>query len=194
MAETTHKKAYINFYSPIWPGSVSALMNVIQQKIQQGTDKIILLISSSGGQVKAGLTLYKFLKRIPVELETHNYGYDDSIAVAIFCAGKKRFCVEDGRFFMHEIGHNIPKGKRLEPKELRGILKNLEEERDTIVKIIAENCGRKAEEIAEDMENTKGLDAKAAKEYGLAHEIKEELFPKGAGVVIVSVWPPSLGR
>lgn len=180
---------YINFHSPIWPGAVGALMNAIQQKIQQGAEKIVLLISFPGGQVTSGLALYNFLKRIPVELETHNYGSVDSIAVAIFCAGKKRFCVSDGKFFMHEIGHNVPQGKRFEPKELKEMLKNLEDERDTIVKIVAENCGRKAEEIDKDMEKTKGLDAEGAKKYGLIHEIKEELFPAGADAVVISLWP-----
>lgn len=180
--------AYINFYSDIWPGSVGALMSVIQQKIQQGVEKIILLISSPGGLVNPGLTLYNFLKRIPVELETHNYGSVDSIAVAIFCAGKKRFCIEQGKFFMHEIGHNVPQNKRLEPKELKETLKNLEDERNTIIEIVAENCRKLAKDIDKDMKKTKGLDAKGAKEYGLVHEIKEELFQKGARVDMVSVW------
>lgn len=183
------RTSYINFYSPVWPVSVGTLMNVIQQKIQQGAEKIVLLISSPGGQVNAGVTLYKFLKRIPVELYTHNYGNVDSIAVAIFCAGKKRFCVKDGKFFIHELFREEPQGKKFIQKDLEGILKSLEEDKNTIIKIVAENCGRKAEEIAKDMEEAKGLDSEAAKEYGLVHEIKEELFPKGADIVNVSVWP-----
>lgn len=196
LANVLHEKGgenmrttYINFHSYIFPDSVSALMSVIQQKIQQGIEKIVLLISSPGGQIASGLTLYNFLKRIPVEMDTHNYGRVDSMAVAIYCAGKRRFCTKNGKFFMHEIGHNVPRGKRLEPKELKEILRKLKEERDAIVGIIAENCGRKAVEIDKDMEKTKGLDAEGAKKYGLVHEIKEELFPRGADTAIVSIWP-----
>lgn len=184
------KTIFINFFSPVWPGSVGVLMNIIGQKVQQGVDKIVLLISSPGGNVKAGLTLYSFLKRIPVELETFNYESVDSIAVAVFCAGKKRFCVREGKFFMHELQYNVSKDKvQFAPKELNEVLGNLEKDRKKIVSIVAENCGKQAEEIGKDMEETKGLTADQAKEYGLVHEIKEDTFPKGVEIITVSVWP-----
>jgi len=184
------KTTYINFFSLVWPPSVGALMNIISQKIQQGVEKIVLLISSPGGNVNSGLTLYSFLKRIPIELDTFNYESVDSIAVAVFCAGKKRFCVKDGKFFMHELQYNIPAGKaQFMPKELSEVSNNLEKDRKKIVSIVAENCGKQAEEIGKDMEETKGLNAEQAKDYGLVHEIKEELYPQGSEVITISVWP-----
>lgn len=180
---------YINFYAPIVPESVGALMNVVQQKINQGTQKFVLLISSPGGNVAAGLSAYNFLKGVPVELDTHNFGSVDSVAVAVFCAGKRRYCVKNARFFMHGIGFDIPQGTRFEAKQLDEKQKSLKIDRENIATVIAGNCKRTAAEVDSDMMTVKELNAAEAMSYGLVHEIRDELYPKGADVVNISVWP-----
>jgi hypothetical protein len=51
------------------------------------------LISSNGGDVFAGVTGYNYLKGIRALVETHNFGYADSIAADLFCAGTIRSSV-----------------------------------------------------------------------------------------------------
>jgi len=183
------KKTYINFYAPIIPQSVGALMNAIQQKLQQGTEKFVLLLSSPGGDVAAGLSAYNFLRGIPAEVDTHNFGSVDSVATAVFCAGKNRFCVKNARFFMHGIGFNVPQGTRFEAKQLDEKQKSLRIDRENIATVIAENCDKTAEEVDRDMMNVKELNSEQAKNYGLVNEIKNELYPKGADVLNISIWP-----
>ena len=188
MAESK-KTTYINFYGPITPQSIGALMNIIQQKLQQGTERFVILLSSPGGNVAAGLSVYNFLKGIPAEVDTHNFGSVDSVAIAVFCAGKKRFCVEHARFFMHGIGFNIPPGTRFEAGQLDEKQKSLKIDRENIATVIAKNCNKTAKEIDEDMMGTKELNSDEAKSYGLVHKVKNSLFPQGADVVNISIWP-----
>lgn len=180
------KVTYINFYNPIIPPSVGALMQTIQNLLQQKVEKIVLLISSPGGEVAAGLSLYNFLKGIPVQIETHNYGSVDSVALVVFCAGQKRYCVPNARFLMHGIGFNIPQPTRFEEKHLDEKMKGLKMDKANIVKVIAENCKKTAKDISDDILEVKVLNPEEAKEYGLVHEIKKELFPKGAQVITIS--------
>lgn len=164
-------------------------MNIVRQALQQGTEKFVLLLSSPGGNVAAGLSAYNFLKGIPAEVDTHNFGSVDSVAVAVFCAGKKRLCVKNARFFMHGIGFNVPPGTRFEAKQLDEKQKALKIDRENIATVIAENCNKTAKKIDDDMIAVKELNSVEAQSYGLVHEIRNELYPKGADVVNISIWP-----
>jgi len=180
------KVVYINFYAPIIPPAVGALMQAVQGLLQKGVEKIVLLLSSPGGQVAAGLSLYNFLKGIPVRVETHNYGSVDSVALVVFCAGKKRYCVPNARFLMHGIGFNISGPARFEEKHLDEKMKGLKMDKANIVKVIAQNCKKSEEEISDDMREVRVLGPKEAINYGLVQEIKKELFPKGVKIITIS--------
>jgi len=184
--ENTKKTIYINFYAPIIPQSVSILMQIVQNSLQEGVDRIVLLISSPGGQVAAGLSLYNFLRGIPVDIETHNFGSVDSVAIVVFCAGQKRYCVPNARFLLHGIGFDIPAGTRFEEKHLEEKIKDLKMDKANIVKIIAENCKKTEKEISDDIHEVKVLNPEQAKDYGLVHEIKKDLFPNDAQVININ--------
>ena len=179
------KEIYVNFHAPIVPQSAGTLMKIISDLIQKGCAKITIAISSRGGDVSAGISLYNFLKGVPVEIETHNYGAVDSIAIVVFCAGKKRYCVPHARFLMHGVGFNVPGSTRFEEKILDEKLKDIKIDKKNIASVIAENCKKTIKQISDDMHEVKTLDANEAKEYDLVNEIKSELFPKGSQVITI---------
>ncbi|MGB5931819.1 MAG: ATP-dependent Clp protease proteolytic subunit [Anaerolineae bacterium] len=179
------KTTYINLFAGIDAKSVTALMQAVQQKLQQGTERFVLLISSPGGQVGPGLSAYNFLKGIPARVDTHNYGSVDSVAIAVFCAGKKRLCVPNARFMLHGVGFNVPQGARFEEKQLDERMKSLRVDRQNIARVIAENCSKPVEAIDRDMLEVKVLGPSEAQTYGLVHEIKAQLYPKGADILLI---------
>ena len=179
------KTAFINFFAPVEGNSISALMEAVQKKLQDGTERFVILISSPGGRVAAGLSAYNFLKGIPAEVITHNYGSVDSVAITIFCAGKERYCVPNARFLLHGVGFDVAQGARFEEKQLDERMKSLKIDRENIAKVIAENCNRNVRDIEKDMFEVRTLDSTQAKEYGLIHAVKMELFPKGAEVILI---------
>lgn len=83
-------EAYIRLLAPVVPETTDRLFKIIDQKIGSGVKKIHLLISSPGGSVFHGLSIYNYLKGAPIEVDTYNFGSVDSIGVVIFCAGKKK--------------------------------------------------------------------------------------------------------
>src|ERR1022692_3368419 len=101
------KETFIRFMAPVGPQTADQLFRIIDTKIKQKFEKINLLLSSPGGSVFHGLSLYNFLKGAPIEIDTYNFGSVDSIGVIIYCAGNKRFTVPHSRFLMHGVKFNM---------------------------------------------------------------------------------------
>ena len=177
---------YIRYFGPIDDERVKKLMATVEQKLKEGTERFVILISSPGGNVFQGISAYNFLKGIPAEIVTHNFGSTDSIAVCLFCAGFKRLCVPHGRFLIHGIGFDAPAGARFDEKSLSERMTNLRNERETICRIIADNTGKKLEDVEQDMFRGITLTSEQAKDYGLVHEIKSELFEKQVEVISIT--------
>jgi len=84
------KTACIEFLCEVNEYTVTQLLDSVKILIKKGYERIIILISSPGGNVFYGLSAFNFLRGIPVEIITHNFGSVDSTAGIIFCAGSKR--------------------------------------------------------------------------------------------------------
>ena len=178
--------AYIRYFGPVDDDRVKKLMAMLEQKLNEGTERFVILISSPGGSVFPGISAYNFLKGIPAEILTHNFGSTDSSAICLFCAGSKRLCVPHGRFLIHGIGFNVSAGARFDEKSLGEHITRLKNERETICRIIADNTGKKLEDVEQDMFSGITLTAEQAKDYGLVHEIKSELFEKKTEVISIT--------
>ena len=179
------KTVYIKFFAGIDENSVKTLMNIVEQKLKEGATKFVLLVSSGGGNVFAGITAYNFLKGIPVEVETHNFGSAISIALVLFCAGKRRYSAPHATFLLHGVESRFPQGVGLEEKQLEERLKGLQLDMENFAGIIAANTGKSEKEIMKAMLDRTTLNPEQAKEYGLVHEIKELLFERGAELISI---------
>ncbi|MDH7553990.1 MAG: ATP-dependent Clp protease proteolytic subunit [Spirochaetota bacterium] len=179
------KEAYIRFMAPVVPQTVDQLFKIIDTKIKEKYEKIHLLISSPGGSVFHGLSLYNFLKGAPIEIDTYNFGSVDSIGVVIFCAGKKRYSVPHARFLIHGVRFNINGNASFDEKQIEEHLKSIKIDQLNIARVIADTTGKPTHKIEEDMNNRTTLNPIEAKDYGLVHEIKSELFPLDADLSVI---------
>jgi ATP-dependent Clp endopeptidase proteolytic subunit ClpP len=182
------RESYIVFPVPITLRSVQELFNILRNKLREGTESLTILISSPGGQVNAGISAYNFLKGIPAEVITHNTGQVDSIGVVVFCAGSKRYCSPDTRFLIHGIGFDAKEGQRFNEGLLAERLEGLKNERITVSKIISNNTKKSLEEVENDMYKGVVWTPEQSIDYGLVHEIRTQLFEKGAIVEQVNVF------
>ncbi len=178
-------KFYVKFFAPVMQDSINVLMQVIDKKLSQGAQKMSLLISTPGGDVFQGLTAYNYLKGIPIEITTHNFGSADSIGVVLFCAGAKRLSVPHARFLLHGVMCNFSGPVSLEEKQLEERLKGLQIDMGNIARIIADTVKKDKQQILNDMLNRTTLYPEQAIKYGLVHEIKSELFEAGAEVISI---------
>jgi ATP-dependent Clp protease protease subunit len=178
---------YIKFFAAVDGQSTNALMQVIDQKINEGAQKFVLLISSPGGSVFHGLSIYNFLCGIPAEVDTHNFGSVDSIGVCLFGAGRRRFSVPDARFLMHPVTLTFQGTQTMESEKLEEHLKGLRIDTENIAASIARTTGKSGAEIVKAMSDRTTLSPEQAKEFGLVHEIKSELFPPQTNLISINL-------
>ncbi len=175
----------IKFFAPVINPTINALMNALDQKLRVGQRSFILLISSPGGDVFHGLTMYNYLKGIPADITTHNFGSVDSIGVVLYCGGSHRFSVPTARFLLHGVSAQFPQPISLEEQQLEERLKGLRIDLQNIAKVIAATTGKHQDEVVQAMLDRTALNPEEARAWGLVHEIKAELFPPGAEVISI---------
>jgi ATP-dependent Clp protease protease subunit len=180
----------IKFFGPVNDLTVNALMNAVDKELQNGQRKFILLISSPGGSVFHGLSAYNYLKGIPAEIVSHNFGSIDSIGVVLYCGGSRRLSVPQARFLLHGVSANFPEKASLEEPQLEERLKGLKIDVENIAKVIAANAGKSTEEVVESMIQRTTLNPDEALAWGLVEEIKAELFPQGAKIIGIHFQEP----
>jgi ATP-dependent protease ClpP protease subunit len=174
------KEAYIRFMVPVTPQSSDRLMRLVDDKMHNGYEKLHLLISSPGGSVFHGLSLYNFLYGIPVEVDTYNFGSVDSIGVVLFCAGKNRYCVPNARFLIHGVSFNFQGSASFDEKMLDEQLKSLQIDQSNIARIIAFTTNKTEEELKTAMHDRTTLSPEEAEKDGLVTQIKDTLMPVNA--------------
>lgn len=178
-------ETYIRFFAPVIPITTDALFRAIDMKVKAKIAKLNILISSPGGSVFHGLSLYNYLKGLPIEINTFNFGSVDSIGVIIFCAGQKRYSVPHSRFLMHGVKFNINGQISMDEKQIEEHLKSLIIDQQNIARVIADTTGKPMHKIEEDMHNRTTLNPNEAKDYGLVHEIKSDLLPLDADLIVI---------
>jgi ATP-dependent Clp endopeptidase proteolytic subunit ClpP len=163
--------------APVIPQTIDHLMKIVDKKLHEKFERLNLMLSSPGGSVFHGLSVYNFLKGAPIEVHTYNFGSVDSIGVVIYCAGSKRFCVPHARFLIHGVKMNFKGQASFDEFQIHENLKSLKIDQQNIARVIADNTGKGSEVIEKYMHDRKTLNPNEAKDYGLVNEIKSELFP-----------------
>jgi len=179
------KTSYIKLFGPVNADMVNQLMRVVEAALRDGTKRFHILISSPGGSVFHGLSAYNFLKGIPAEVITHNFGSVDSIGVVIYSAGSTRLCVPHARFLIHGVSLNFQQGASLEQPQIEEKLNGLKIDTENIAGVIAGTILVEEETVKAKMLQRITLSPEEALDWGLVHEIREELFPEGATMVSI---------
>lgn len=189
-AQGPGSQVVIRFFDQVNERSVTQLFRLIDQEVQRGTKRVVLLIASPGGTVFHGLAAYNYLKGLPNEIEvvTHNFGSADSIAVMIFCAGSIRRSVPNARFLLHGIGIAVASQTRLEEKALLERLNSMQTDSENIARVIATTTKKSLEDVKQAIFDGTVLNAEQAKQWGLVTEIQIQLFEPGSR--ILSIEPP----
>src|SRR5688572_4389069 len=130
---------YISFCAEITPFTVENLLAVCAQEAIKGTKTVYLMISTPGGSVAYGMTLFNTLRAMPFKLITHNMGNVDSIGNVVFLAGEERYSCPNATFMFHGVGFNL-KEARLEEKECREKLDGILADQAKIAAVIRDRA------------------------------------------------------
>jgi ATP-dependent Clp protease protease subunit len=141
------------------------------------------LFSSNGGSVFAGITLYNFLRALPVEIVMHNIGSIDSIATVIFMAGDKRYAAKHSTFLFHGITMGFNQPTSLDKGKMKELLSGLEKDENKIAGIISDRSGLSEKEIRKLFLQGEAKDLAFALEKGIIQEVRDAAIPNNSAVI-----------
>lgn len=180
---TSKPECFISFSAGVDQNTSESLMSVFSQKFNEGIKDFYLLFSSPGGSVLNGITVFNFLKSLPINLTIHNIGIVDSIANVIFLAGKNRYAVKNSSFLFHGVGFDINQPTRFEEKNIKEKLKMVQRDQKLIADIIAERTKLSAPEIEKMFLEADTMTSAEAKEKEIIHDVRDAAIPDGAQVI-----------
>lgn len=174
------KIVYVAFSAPITGYTTEFFQSFLVDRLKEGATSFYVLLSSLGGNVKDGITLFNFLKSLPVELTMHNIGQVDSIANVVYAAGKKRYANHHSSFLFHGVGFTVSQGARLEEKDLQEKLDTVRKDQHMIASILNSEIGLPTETTEKFFFQTAVLSAEEGKKLGIVHDLQEAQVPEGA--------------
>ena len=172
-------QGYIKLYAQINQQTSIQLQKIVEQMLQQGLTNLHLLLSTPGGSVHDGISIYNFLKGIPIEVNTYNFGSVDSIGVVIFCSGINRYSVPHARFLLHPVSMQVIGNQIFDEPSIAERLNSLKADQSNIAKVIAFTINRPVEEVQGLIHARTTLEPEDASGIGLVTEIKSSLIPAG---------------
>lgn len=135
----------------------------------ESDEPINLYISSPGGHVESGDTIFDLIRYIKPVVRTIGTGWVGSIATHIYLAPDKehRFCLPNTRFLIHQPAGGFGGDASDIEIHAREIVKT----RERINGIIAAQTGQSVERVTEDTDRDYWMSAQESVEYGLVGEI-----------------------
>jgi ATP-dependent Clp protease protease subunit len=179
---------YINFFDGINEAKVKVLMAVCAEVVsKQNPKQLYFLISSNGGSVNAGITLYNFLRALPVEIVMHNIGSIDSIATVIFLAGEKRFAAAHSTFLFHGIQTNFAEKTSLNMSKYKELLSRLTLDEKKISGIVAERSKLTEAEVGALFLQGESKDLSFALEKNLIQQVSNPTIPANSTIISLNL-------
>ncbi len=138
-------------------------------------EEIKFFINSPGGMVTSGMVMYDTMKMLKSPVSTICMGLAASMGSILLSGGTKgkRFIFPHGEVMIHQPsigGHYQAVSADLEIQA-----KQIKKTKEIGAKILAENCGKKIEQIYKDFERDYWMDAKESVEYGIVDQVIDKL-------------------
>lgn len=134
---------------------------------------INIYINSPGGCVVSGMAIYDTIKAMPCDVSTTIVGMAASMGAVIFSGGTKgkRFALPNSRFMIHQpLG-----GTQGQASDLTIYVKKINQWKDILYKILAENSGQSVKKIEKDSDRDYWMNPSEAVKYGFVDEIITKL-------------------
>lgn len=138
-------------------------------------EEIKFYINSPGGVVTSGMVIYDTMKMLKSPVSTICMGLAASMGSILLSGGVKgrRFIYPHGEVMIHQpsLGgymQGVSADLEIQAKQTRKV-------KEIGAKILAENCGKKMDQIMKDFDRDYWMDSKEAVEYGIVDIIVEKL-------------------
>ena len=138
-------------------------------------EEIKFFINSPGGVVTSGMVIYDTMKMLKSPVSTICMGLAASMGSILLSGGVKgrRFVYPHSEIMIHQpsIGgymQGVSIDLEITAKQTRRV-------KEISAKILADNCGKKFEQIMKDFDRDYWMDAKEAIEYGIVDQVYEKI-------------------
>src|SRR5579872_595145 len=138
-------------------------------------EEIKFFINSPGGVVTSGMVIYDTMKMLKSPVSTICMGLAASMGSVLLSGGAKgrRFVFPHSEIMIHQpsLGgymQGVSVDLEITAKQTRRV-------KEVSAKILADNCGKKVEQILKDFDRDYWMDAKEAVEYGIVDQIFEQI-------------------
>jgi ATP-dependent Clp protease, protease subunit len=134
---------------------------------------VVLLISSPGGSVSAGLAMYDVMRLIPNDVSTVALGTAASMGQFLLSAGTpgKRFALPHARVLMHQGSAGL-QGTAV---DIAIQAENLEHTKKVMLTLIAEHTGQPYDRVERDSDRDRWFTADEALAYGFVDAVATDL-------------------
>lgn len=138
-------------------------------------EEIKFFINSPGGVVTSGMVIYDTMKMIKSPVSTICMGLAASMGSILLSAGAKgkRLIYPHGEVMIHQP--SLGGYMQGVSADLEIQAKQTKKTKEMGARILAENCGKKFEQIMKDFDRDYWLDAKESIEYGIVDQLVEKL-------------------
>src|SRR6476646_7153600 len=138
--------------------------------------EIKFYISSPGGSVTSGMVIYDTMQMIKSPVSTICMGLAASMGSILLSGGAKgkRFIYPHGEVMIHQpsLGgyiQGVSTDLEIQAQQTKRV-------KEIAAKILAENCGKKIDQIMKDFDRDYWMDAKESVDYGIADQISTEIY------------------
>ena len=178
--EVKDKDVYIDLCVPIEKNISINLMQLCYNLHLNNAKSLYFLLNSPGGRISNGVSLYNYLKNLPIKIHMHNMGRVNSIAIIVFLAGDHRYACPNSTFLFHAAEMPFQKKESINLKRLNEIKSELEKGEEEIKTIITENTLITKEEIERFfIHDQVSADLEFAKSKGIITDIKVPDIKRG---------------
>lgn len=169
----------ISFSAFVYPQTASVFLAAITNSVNKGHEEIHVLLSTPGGNVSDGITIYNTIRALPVPVVMYNVGNVNSIGNVVFQSGKRKVAAPSSSFMFHGVGFDIHKETRMELKELQEKVASLKNDQSLISDIMVKHTKLSADDVDELFLNMAFVGAQDALKRGITDEVTEINLPPG---------------
>jgi ATP-dependent Clp protease protease subunit len=175
--------AFVSFSAEIVPKTIEALLATMANLVNQGFREIHLLLSTPGGSVMHGITVYNVLRGLPITLITHNVANVDSIGTVVFLAGQQRYACPQATFMLHGVALSVTSATNFFEKNLTERLASVRADQERIKAIYSDRAGINPNDAEQFFLGEVTMNAADAVKRGIVHEVREVQIPAGSPVL-----------
>ncbi len=173
VARTLHRHRNITVFGEITQDVAHETCRQLLALSLTGDDPITLYLSSPGGHVESGDSVFDMIRFIKPQVRILGTGWVGSIATHIYLAAerKDRLALPNTRFLIHQPAG----GAGGDASDIEIHARELLKTRERINRIMAERTGQPLKRINEDTERDYWMSARESLKYGIVGQIIERI-------------------